>query len=120
MKLKNLIAGCNIRSVTGDLDTEVLGLAYDSRKVSSGVVFIAIRGMQTDGNRFLPQAIAKGAGGVVSSLAPIEAIAMPWIQVHDEREALAVLAANFYRRPTEHLHLIGITGTNGKTTTTYI
>jgi len=120
MKLRDLIAGCNVQAIFGDLETEIPGLAYDSRKVSPGFVFVAVRGMQTDGNQFIPQAIVKGAGGIVSSLPPNEAIAVPWVQVHDEREALACLAANFYCHPTTELQLIGITGTNGKTTTAYI
>jgi UDP-N-acetylmuramoyl-L-alanyl-D-glutamate--2,6-diaminopimelate ligase len=120
MKLRDLIAGVPIRSIAADLDTEVHGLAYDSRKVSSGFVFVAIRGMQTDGNRFVPQAIANGAGVIVSSLPPVEGGSASWVQVHDDREALAGLAAAFYRRPSEELRLTGITGTNGKTTTAYI
>ncbi|PYS04703.1 MAG: UDP-N-acetylmuramoyl-L-alanyl-D-glutamate--2,6-diaminopimelate ligase [Acidobacteria bacterium] len=79
-----------------------------------------MRGTRTDGNRFLPQAIANGAAGIVSCAPPLESLAMPWIQVDDERAALAILAANFYQHPTEELHLVGVTGTNGKTTTTYL
>jgi UDP-N-acetylmuramoyl-L-alanyl-D-glutamate--2,6-diaminopimelate ligase len=119
MKLRELLSGLNGR-ITGGLDTEILGLAYDSRKVLPGFLFAAIRGIRADGNRFLPQAIGKGAAGIVSSRSPIESVAMPWIQVDDERAALAVLAANFYEHPTEKLHLVGVTGTNGKTTTTYL
>ena len=87
---------------------------------SLGFLFFAIRGTRLDGNRFIPKAIAKGAAAVVSALAPVQSVAMPWIQVDDEREAMARIAANFYGHPTENLHLIGVTGTNGKTTTTYI
>jgi UDP-N-acetylmuramoyl-L-alanyl-D-glutamate--2,6-diaminopimelate ligase len=68
----------------------------------------------------MPKAIAKGAAAVVSALAPVSGLAMPWIQVQDERAALAQIAGNFYEHPTRELHLIGVTGTNGKTTTTYI
>jgi UDP-N-acetylmuramoyl-L-alanyl-D-glutamate--2,6-diaminopimelate ligase len=120
MRLRELLSGLNARSVTGDLDTEISDLSYDSRKVSSGDLFFAIRGTRQDGNRFMPRAIAKGASAVVSALAPVTGIAMPWIQVHDERAALATIAGNFYEHPTRQLHLIGVTGTNGKTTTTYI
>src|SRR6266571_608262 len=119
MNLRELLFGLNGRT-SGNLDTEILGLAYDSRKVSPGFLFAAIRGTRTDGNRFLPQAIANGAAGIVSSAPPLESLAMPWIQVDDERAALAILAANFYEHPTEELHLVGVTGTNGKTTTTYL
>jgi UDP-N-acetylmuramoyl-L-alanyl-D-glutamate--2,6-diaminopimelate ligase len=120
MTLRELIPGLNARSVTGDLDTEILGLAYDSRQVSTGHLFFAIRGTRLDGNRFMPRAIAKGAVAVVSALHPVEGVEMPWIQVADERAAMATIAGNFYGHPTKDLHLIGVTGTNGKTTTTYI
>src|SRR5215470_19391954 len=120
MTLRELIPGLNARSVTGDLDTEILGLAYDSRKVTPGHLFFAIRGTRLDGNRFMPRAIAKGAVAVVSALDPVQSVAMPWIQVVDERAAMATIAGNFYGHPTKDLHLIGVTGTNGKTTTTYI
>ena len=120
MKLRELLAGCAVRTSSGDLDTEILGLAYDSRDVSRGYLFIAIRGTSVDGNRYIPQAIAKGASAVVSAQPRIESLAMPWIEVDDERDALAVLAGNFYGHPTKQLHLVGVTGTNGKTTTTYL
>src|SRR3989449_6390136 len=119
MKLRELLSGLNVRA-SGDLDTEILGLAYDSREVSPGYLFFAIRGARASGNRYVPQAVVKGAAGVVSSEPHIESLAMPWIQVDDERAVLARVAANFYGHPTGRLHLIGVTGTNGKTTTTYI
>jgi UDP-N-acetylmuramoyl-L-alanyl-D-glutamate--2,6-diaminopimelate ligase len=120
MKLRELLSGLVLRTATGDLDTDILGLAYDSRDVSSGYLFVAIRGTRADGNRYVPQAIAKGAAAVVSSSGPIESLAMPWIQVDDERATLASLAGNFYRHPTRKLHVVGVTGTNGKTTTAYL
>jgi len=120
MTLRELLSGLKVRSFAGDLDIEILGLAYDSRVVSPGYLFFAIRGTRLDGNRFMPKAIAKGASAVVSALAAIPSLEMPWIQVDDERAAMAAVAGNFYRHPTGKLHLIGVTGTNGKTTTTYI
>jgi UDP-N-acetylmuramoyl-L-alanyl-D-glutamate--2,6-diaminopimelate ligase len=120
MTLRELLSGLNTRRVAANLDVEILGLAYDSRQVSAGSIFFAIRGTRLDGNRFVPKAIAKGAAAVVSALGPIEAIALPWIQVDDERAAMAAMAAKFHRNPTKELHLVGVTGTNGKTTTTYI
>ena len=83
MTLRELISGLNARSVRGDLDTEILDLAYDSRQVSAGDLFFAIRGTRLDGNRFMPRAIAKGAVAVVSALDPVQAVALPWIQVVD-------------------------------------
>lgn len=120
MILKELLKGCSVRAATGDLDTEILGLAYDSRAALPGYLFFAIRGTRADGNRFIPKAIAKGAAAVVSAQVPVPALAMPWIQVDDERAVMAQVAANFYENPTQDLHLVGVTGTNGKTTTTYI
>jgi UDP-N-acetylmuramoyl-L-alanyl-D-glutamate--2,6-diaminopimelate ligase len=109
MTLRELLSGLQVRTVTGDLDTEILGLAYDSRDVSSDFIFFAIRGTRLDGNRFMPKAIAKGAAAVVSAQAPVPALAMPWIQVDDERAAMAAMAGNFYGHPTEKLRLIGVT-----------
>jgi UDP-N-acetylmuramoyl-L-alanyl-D-glutamate--2,6-diaminopimelate ligase len=120
MKLEDLLKGCSVRAAAGDLGIEILGLAYDSREVSPDYLFFAIRGIRTDGNRFVPRAIAKGAAAVVSASPPISSMAMPWIQVDDERAALAMAAGNFYGHPTANLHVVGITGTNGKTTTTYL
>jgi UDP-N-acetylmuramoyl-L-alanyl-D-glutamate--2,6-diaminopimelate ligase len=120
MKLRELLKDCGIRTFAGDLDVEILGLAYDSREVFPGWLFCAIRGTRTDGNRFVPKAIVRGAAAVVSASPPITSLRLPWIQVEDERAALARIAGNFYGHPTHKLHLIGITGTNGKTTTTHL
>src|SRR5579862_6269687 len=120
MDLRELLKGCSIRTASGDLDVEILGLAYDSREVFPGCAFFAIRGTRTDGNRFVPKAIARGAAAVVSASPPVPSLRMPWIQVDDERAVLAAMAGTFYGHPTGRLHLIGITGTNGKTTTTYL
>ena len=76
MKLRELLSGLNVRA-SGDLDTEILGLAYDSREVSPGYLFFAIRGARANGNRYVPQAVVKGAAGVVSSEPHIESLAMP-------------------------------------------
>jgi len=119
MLLRSLIAGCRIRSTSGNLDTEISGIAYDSRRVQPGFAFVAIRGSRADANQFVPQAIANGAVAVVSGAAV--AIGGPaWVEVSDDREALAVVAGNFYAHPTRSLQLVGVTGTNGKTTTTYL
>ncbi len=120
MKLNELLKGCSVRTATGDLNTEILGLAYDSREVLPGYLFFAIRGLRTDGNQFIPKAITKGAVAVLSAAPRIESLDLPWIQIDDERLALAVIAGNFYGHPTNALHLAGITGTNGKTTTAHL
>jgi UDP-N-acetylmuramoyl-L-alanyl-D-glutamate--2,6-diaminopimelate ligase len=120
MRLRDVLAGCRMVHSSGDLECDVLGIACDSRQVSPGFVFTAIRGFRTDGNRFALQAIASGASAVVSVSPPPAGVKGAWIQVEDDREALAVIASNFFEQPTTKLHAIGITGTNGKTTTTYL
>ncbi len=103
-------------------DLEILEIAYDSRRVKPGALFVAIRGEKTDGNNFVSDAIASGAAAIVSEQAILPAIPseFPWIQVADARKALAITAANYFGRPAEVLKLIGVTGTNGKTTTSYL
>jgi UDP-N-acetylmuramoyl-L-alanyl-D-glutamate--2,6-diaminopimelate ligase len=97
----------------------IAGMDYDSRRVKPGWCFVAIRGETTDGNLYVDQALAAGAVAVVSdSLPPRPGIS--WAQVPHGRRALARLSANFYHRPAEKLKLTGITGTNGKTTTSFI
>src|SRR6516165_7678371 len=115
MTLRELLSGLKFRTDTGDLDVEILGLAYDSRAILPGYLFIAIRGTRLDGNRFIPAAVNKGAAAVVSASAPVSPSAIPWVQVDDDRAAMAAVAGNFYKHPTANLHLVGVTGTNGKT-----
>jgi hypothetical protein len=98
----------------------VTGIAYDSRQVKPGAAFFALRGVNADGARFAPQAIAAGALAVVAETAAPAGVAVPWIQVPNARAALAEFAAAFYRNPSDELALVGITGTNGKTTTSYV
>ena len=96
------------------------GVAYDSRRVSPGSVFVALRGQQADGARFAPQAVARGAVAVVAETPAPAGTDVPWIVVRDARLALALLADGFYGSPSRSLRLVGITGTNGKTTTAYL
>ncbi len=96
---------------------EVNGISSDSREIKPGYVFVAIPGMTTDGHRFIPQAVSQGAVAVVGSQ-PIEDLPIPYIQVADARQTLAYLAAAFYGNPAHSLTMIGVTGTDGKTTTT--
>lgn len=99
---------------------EVAGLAYDSRKVCPGFLFFAFPGAKVDGRVFAQQAVERGALAVVSELPPPDGWNGPWIRVPHGRRALAVAAREFYRRPDERLALTGITGTNGKTTTSLV
>ncbi|HSQ78289.1 MAG TPA: UDP-N-acetylmuramoyl-L-alanyl-D-glutamate--2,6-diaminopimelate ligase [Nitrospirota bacterium] len=104
------------------LDREVLDIAYDSRKVRPGSLFVAVRGFHSDGHLFILQAVKQGAVAVVTERHNCTAVATgtPQIVVEDSRRALALLATTFYGHPSQKLALIGITGTNGKTTTAYL
>jgi UDP-N-acetylmuramoyl-L-alanyl-D-glutamate--2,6-diaminopimelate ligase len=98
----------------------VTGIAYDSRRVQPGQVFVALKGQIVDGTSFANQAIERGAVAVVSQEpAPADA-RVPWVVVRDSRLALALLAAEFEGNPSSHMQVVGITGTNGKTTTAYL
>jgi UDP-N-acetylmuramoyl-L-alanyl-D-glutamate--2,6-diaminopimelate ligase len=120
MKLSAVLSGCSVVHTRGDLNAGVSGITLDSRQVSPGFIFVAIRGLKTDGNQFVPMALERGAAAIVSALPGAEYPESTWIQVQDEREALAILSANFYGHPASKLCAIGVTGTNGKTTTTYL
>jgi UDP-N-acetylmuramoyl-L-alanyl-D-glutamate--2,6-diaminopimelate ligase len=105
------------------LDREVTAIAYDSRRVAPGALFVAMRGQKADGIDFARQAIARGAAAVVSeSPAPAElrGSGAAWLHTADARLALAELAAAFYGHPSREMLVVGITGTNGKTTTSYL
>jgi UDP-N-acetylmuramoyl-L-alanyl-D-glutamate--2,6-diaminopimelate ligase len=101
-------------------DADILGLAYDSRKVEPGFLFFAFSGTKTDGAVYANQALTKGAVAIVSDRPRPGGIAGPWIQVTHGRQALATAARNFYNKPDERIRLTGITGTNGKTTSTML
>jgi UDP-N-acetylmuramoyl-L-alanyl-D-glutamate--2,6-diaminopimelate ligase len=98
-------------------DPEIRSVAHDSRKVAAGDLFVAIRGEKTDGLAHLPEALARGAVGVVSEPRDAPPPGTPWVQVESARRALALLAARLAHDPAERLVLAGVTGTNGKTTT---
>ena len=98
----------------------VTGIAYDSRRVERGHVFVALKGQHTDGVAFARQAIERGALAIVSEQEAPDGFAAPWVIVADARLALALLAAAFYRHPSRDMQVVGITGTNGKTTTAYL
>ena len=119
MTFQQLLDGVEYLSVQGQAD--ITGLDYDSRRIQPGFCFVAMKGESTDGNRFIDAALQKGAVAVVSD-SPAEAprANVAWAQVPHGRRALARLSANFYKRPAERLVLTGITGTNGKTTTSFL
>ena len=98
----------------------VTGVAYDSRAVRHGNVFVALKGQHADGTVFAQQAIERGAAAVVSEQTAPDGVRVPWAIVADARLALAVLATAFFRDPSREMRVVGITGTNGKTTTAYL
>jgi UDP-N-acetylmuramoyl-L-alanyl-D-glutamate--2,6-diaminopimelate ligase len=98
----------------------VTGIAYDSRSVTPGQVFVALKGLHADGTAFARDAIDRGAAAIVSEQPPPDGVRVPWAIVEDARLALALLAAEFYRHPSRDMQVVGITGTNGKTTTAYL
>ncbi len=122
VRLAKLLRGIESRVAAAHGDLEISELTYDSRLVKPGTLFVAIRGEKTDGNKFVSDAVNRGAAAVISEQAKPGTLAaeFPWIQVADARKALAISAANYYVRPAEVLKLIGVTGTNGKTTTSYL
>ncbi len=121
MKIKDLISSINPLQITGELNRDVTSIIYDSRQVKEGSLFICIKGFKFDGHDFINRAVQNGAVAVLieKELNKYKRD-ITYIQVKDSRETMADLAATFYNYPQEKLNLIGVTGTNGKTTTTYL
>jgi UDP-N-acetylmuramoyl-L-alanyl-D-glutamate--2,6-diaminopimelate ligase len=109
-------------STFGDLPAESLvsAITYDSRRATSGSVFVALRGLKADGSTFAAQALARGASLVIAETPRPESVTAPWLVVSDARLSLALLADAFYNHPSRRMQVIGVTGTNGKTTTGYL
>jgi len=120
MQLKKLLSYIETKRVEGDLDREITGVAYDSRRVGPGKVFVACRGENVDGHDFISEAIDRGAVAVVCERNGFVSHKATKIIVQDARACLARLAAAFYGHPSRELKVIGITGTNGKTTTAFL
>ncbi len=113
MKFKDVLNGVEVVEIRGE-DTEISHLCYDSRKAKDGSLFFAIKGRFFDGNQFVEDAVKRGAVAVVSSRPPQGEIA--WAQVLDVRRAMAIASCNFFGHPSRQLKVVGVTGTNGKTT----
>ena len=118
MKLRQLLAGVAPLGASLDPEMEISGISYDTRTLRPGEVFFALPGSRTDGRRFLKEALERGAPLAVCEGTPGEA--GPWLTVPDARAALAAASANWFGHPAEGLTIVGVTGTNGKTTTTYL
>ena len=117
MKLQELLAGYAYRTENNDLAVNVTGIAHDSRFVKPGDLFVCLEGLRVDGHLFAGQAVEKGAVAVVAAKPLV--MPVPVIQVQDTRNALSYLADRFFGQPSKDLHIVGVTGTNGKTTTTH-
>ena len=119
MQLKTLVAAIPIRQIIGAIDRPVESIAYDSRRVQRNGMFVALRGEKRDGHHFIDQAIEKGASVIVTEHEGAYPRAT-FLVVENTRTALADLSAVFYRYPARNLKLAAVTGTNGKTTTTFL
>jgi UDP-N-acetylmuramoyl-L-alanyl-D-glutamate--2,6-diaminopimelate ligase len=122
MTLGEILAGVRLKAPLSPLlsQLDVAGLDYDSRRVQPGYLFFAFPGSRADGRQFARDAVARGAVAVASESPVPDAFPAPWIEVEHGRHALALAARNFYHHPDERIALTGITGTNGKTTTSYL
>jgi UDP-N-acetylmuramoyl-L-alanyl-D-glutamate--2,6-diaminopimelate ligase len=119
MTFEQILQGAEVLSQSGD--ASVAGLAYDSRRVKPGYLFVAMQGETSNGNQFIDRAIATGAVAIVTDSSTEKARpGIAWALVSHGRRALARLSANFYKQPAERLAITGITGTNGKSTTTFL
>ena len=119
MILGNLIAGLDAKRVIGDDSIKVSSLAYDSRQIQPGGLFFCVRGEKVDGHELAPRAVEEGAAALVVERELTE-LAIPQVVVGDSRAAMAPLAARFWGDPTAKLRVVGVTGTNGKTTTAFL
>lgn len=119
MRLSQLIENLEIKKIYNESDVEITGVHYNSREVTEGGLFVAIKGFVTDGHKYIPSAVKAGAAAVIAQ-EYTEGIAVPQIIVDDSRIAEAKVCATFFGNPSHSFQLIGITGTNGKTTCTYL
>jgi len=119
MQLADLIRGLGAIAIDGPMNRDIGGISYDSRRAGPGDLFVAVRGQQFDGHSFIEQAVEKGAVAVVAERVGLSHRAT-MIVVPDSRQALARLASAFYGEPAKELTMIGVTGTNGKTTTSFL
>ena len=118
MKLSQLLRGVSVRECHADMEMEISGVSYDSRKTAAGDLFVAMTGYETDGHKFIPMARDKGAACVLCQERPQGE--GPYVLVEDSRLALAQVGRAWYGDPAASMKMVGVTGTNGKTTTTYL
>ena len=118
MKLNDLLKDIPVLAMMADPEQDICGISYDSRKTKPGDVFVAVLGYESDGHRFIPAAVKQGAAVILCQKAPEEEI--PYVLVEDSRLALALLSRNYFGDPAAEMCIIGVTGTNGKTTSTLL
>ena len=118
MKLKDLLKDIPVLETNADMELDIQEIFYDSRKVQPGSLFVAVSGFASDGNRFIPMALSKGAAVVVTAKKPEGEV--PFVLVESDRLALAMLGCNFYGHPAKAMTMVGVTGTNGKTSVTLL
>ena len=118
MKLSELLKDIKVLKWNADPDREITQVVYDSRKAVPGCVFAAVSGFAADGNRFIPMAMEKGAAVVVTAREPEQSV--PYVLVENDRLALALMGCNYFGHPAKAMTLIGVTGTNGKTSVTWL
>ena len=116
MKLSELLKNIKPTAIVGDCETEITGVEIDSRKVETGCLFVAMKGTQVDGHRFIPKAIEQGAAAVLCEDLPEDTAGAVFVQVPSTEDAVGPVATLFYGDPSRKLKLVGVTGTNGKTT----
>lgn len=118
MKLQELLKGIEVLECRAEPCMDVTGVSFDSRAVKQGELFVAVTGFAADGHKFIPAAVKNGAAVVLCERAPSGNI--PYVLVKSARTALAQAAANWFGHPADSMTMIGVTGTNGKTTVTYL
>lgn len=117
MKIEEILKGIDVVSVTGKVTTTVLSIEFDSRKVTQGSLFVAVKGYKSDGHDFIDSVVKSGASAVICETLPVNPDKnICWIKTTDSAKALGLAASNYFGNPSSSLKLIGVTGTNGKTT----
>lgn len=118
MKLRELIKNLSIIEMNADAEREISGVSYDSRKTEKGDMFVAIRGFEADGHKFIPKAVENGAAVILCEEKP--SCDIPYVLVSDSRYGLAIVSRDFFGDPASEMTMIGITGTSGKTSSSYL
>ncbi|OGP54847.1 MAG: UDP-N-acetylmuramoyl-L-alanyl-D-glutamate--2,6-diaminopimelate ligase [Deltaproteobacteria bacterium RBG_13_52_11] len=120
MQLARLIRSLDVIESRGIMDVDITDISYHSHRVKEGTLFVAIPGTKRDGYHFIEESITRGARAIITEQIPLHPVDIPLVVVKDTRKALAQISAEFFSHPSREIRLVGITGTNGKTTTSYL